>query len=100
MSLRAELEKSVTAWAAIHFPDLPAEPWVRPCADERHGHFQTHLAMVAAKAHHLNPRELADRLAKECPPPEGWEKPSVAGAGFVNYRVGPEAVSRAVDGSS
>jgi len=97
MSLRAELERSVTAWAATHFPDLPAEPWVRPCADERHGHFQTHLAMVAAKANRLNPRELAERLAKECPPPEGWEKPTVAGAGFVNYRVGPEAVSRAVD---
>ncbi|MFM8655135.1 MAG: arginine--tRNA ligase, partial [Verrucomicrobiota bacterium] len=97
MSLRAELEKSVTAWAATHFPNLPSEPWVRPCADERHGHFQTHFAMVAAKAHRLNPRELAERLAKECPPPEGWEKPTVAGAGFVNYRVGSEAVSRAVD---
>jgi len=97
MSLRAELEKSVTAWAATHFPGLPAEPWVRPCADERHGHFQTHFAMVAAKAQRLNPRDLAERLAKECPPPEGWEKPTVAGGGFVNYRVGPEAVGRAVD---
>jgi arginyl-tRNA synthetase len=97
MSLRAELEKSVAAWAVTHFPDLPAEPWVRPCADERHGHFQTHFAMVAAKARRLNPRELAERLAQECPPPDGWEKPTVAGAGFVNYRVGPEAVGRAVD---
>ena len=97
MSLRAELESCVAAWAAAHFPDLPTEPWVRPCADERHGHFQTHLAMVAAKANRLNPRELAEQLAKECPPPEGWEKPAVAGAGFVNYRVGPEAVGRAVD---
>ena len=97
MSLRAELENRVAAWAAAHFPDLPTEPWVRPCADERHGHFQTHLAMVAAKVNRLNPRELAEQLAKECPPPEGWEKPTVAGAGFVNYRVGPEAVGRAVD---
>ena len=97
MSLRAELENCVAAWAAAHFPDLPTEPWVRPCADERHGHFQTHLAMVAAKVNRLNPRELAEQLAKECPPPEGWEKPTVAGAGFVNYRVGPEAVGRAVD---
>ena len=97
MSLRAELESCVAAWAAAHFPDLPTEPWVRPCADERHGHFQTHLAMVAAKVNRLNPRELAEQLAKECPPPEGWEKPTVAGAGFVNYRVGPEAVGRAVD---
>jgi len=97
MSLRAELEQRVSAWAATHFPELPAEPWVRPCLDERHGHFQTHVAMVAAKAARQNPRELAERLARECEPPEGWEKPSVAGAGFVNYRVGAKAVGRAVD---
>ena len=97
MSLRIELEQRVAAWAGKNFPDLPAEPWVRPCADERHGHFQTHLAMVAAKATRQNPRELAERLAQDCPPPEGWEKPTVAGAGFVNYRVGATAVGRAID---
>ncbi len=97
MSLRAELETRVSAWAKANFPELPVEPWVRPCADERHGHFQTHIAMVAAKATRQNPRELAEQVARECLPPEGWEKPSVAGAGFVNYRVGPEAVGRAVD---
>ena len=97
MSLRIELEQIVSAWAARNFPDLPPEPWVRPCADERHGHFQTHLAMVAAKAIKQNPRDLAERLCKECLPPEGWEKPTVAGAGFVNYRVGPQAVGLAID---
>lgn len=97
MSLRVELERRVSAWAKANFPDLPAEPWVRPCADERHGHFQTHLAMVAAKATRQNPREIAERLARECDPPEGWEVPSIAGAGFVNYRVGPEAVGHAVE---
>ena len=97
MSLRAELEQCVSAWAAQHFPDLPAEPWVRPCTDERHGHFQTHLAMVAAKATRQNPREMAERLARECELPKGWEKATVAGAGFVNFRVGPEALGQAID---
>ena len=97
MSLRAELEQRVSAWAAQNFPSLPSEPWVRPCTDERHGHFQTHLAMVAAKATRQNPRELAERLARECEPPQGWEKGTVAGAGFVNYRVGSEALGLAVD---
>ena len=97
MSLRIELESRVAAWAQKAFPELPVEPWVRPCNDERHGHFQTHLAMVAAKATRQNPREVAQRLVNECPPPEGWEKPMVAGAGFVNYRVGPVAVGHALD---
>ena len=97
MSLRTELESRVAAWAQKAFPDLPVEPWVRPCNDERHGHFQTHLAMVAAKATCQNPREVAQRLVDECSPPEGWEKPTVAGAGFVNYRVGPTAVGHALD---
>jgi len=97
MSLRIELEQIVSAWAARNFPDLPPEPWVRPCTDERHGHFQTHLAMVAAKTTKQNPRDLAERLCKECLPPKDWEKPTVAGAGFVNYRVKPEAVGRAID---
>ena len=97
MSLRAELEQRVSAWAAQNFPSLPSEPWVRPCTDERHGHFQTHLAMVAAKATRQNPRELAERLARECEPPKGWENGTVAGAGFVNYRVGLEALGLAVD---
>jgi len=97
MSLRIELESRVAAWAQKAFPGLPVEPWVRPCNDERHGHFQTHLAMVAAKATRQNPREVAQRLVNECPPPEGWEKPTVAGAGFVNYRVGPVAVGHALD---
>ena len=97
MSLRIELESRVAAWAQKAFPGLPVEPWVRPCNDERHGHFQTHLAMVAAKANRQNPREVAQRLVNECPPPEGWEKPTVAGAGFVNYRVGPVAVGHALD---
>ena len=97
MSLRAELEKRVSAWATRNFPELPPEPWVRPCVDERHGHFQTHLAMVAAKATRQNPRALAERLARECLPPEGWENGIVAGAGFVNYKVGAEAVGHAMD---
>lgn len=97
MSLRLELEQLVSVWAKNNFPNLPPESWIRPCADERHGHFQTHLAMVAAKATRQNPREVAERLARECEPPRGWEKPRIAGAGFVNYRVGGEAVGRAVD---
>jgi len=97
MSLRAELEARIQAWAKTHFPQIGSGPWVRPCADPRHGHFQTHLPMVAAKQVGENPRDIASRLAKECAPPPNWETPEVAGSGFVNYRVQTAAVAQAVD---
>jgi arginyl-tRNA synthetase len=52
--------------------------------------------MVAAKRTGGNPIEIAERLAVECLPPVDWEKPTVAGAGFVNYRATPKAVAQAV----
>jgi len=97
MSLRAELEACVQTWAKTHFPQIGSGPWVRPCTDPRHGHFQTHLPMVAGKQVGENPRDIASRLAKECTPPPNWETPEVAGSGFVNYRVQPAAVAQAVE---
>ena len=96
MSLRAELEARVQSWTQTHYPQMGAGPWVRPCADPRHGHFQTHLPMAAGKQAGENPKEIATRLAQECTPPEGWEAPQIAGNGFVNYRVSPAAVANAV----
>jgi len=97
MSLRAELENLVQVWAQTHYPQVGTGPWVRPCADPRHGHFQTHLPMVAGKQTRTNPREIAARLASECTPPPNWAAPEVAGSGFVNYRANPSAVALAVD---
>ena len=97
MSLRAELENRVQAWAQTHYPQVGTGPWVRPCADPRHGHFQTHLPMVAGKQTGTNPREIAARLASECTPPPNWAAPEVAGSGFVNYRANPSAVALAID---
>ena len=97
MSLRAELEARIQTWAQTHFPQIGSGPWVRPCTDPRHGHFQTHLPMVAAKQVGENPRDIASRLAKECAPPPNWETPEVAGSGFVNYKVQPAAVAQAVE---
>ena len=97
MSLRAELENLVQVWAQTHYPQVGTGPWVRPCADPRHGHFQTHLPMVAGKQTGTNPREIATRLASECTPPPNWAAPEVAGSGFVNYRANPSAVALAID---
>jgi arginyl-tRNA synthetase len=97
MSLRAELEARVQTWAQTNFPQIGSGPWVRPCTDPRHGHFQTHLPMVAGKQTGENPRVIAARMAKECAVPANWENPLVAGNGFVNYKVQPTAVAQAVE---
>jgi arginyl-tRNA synthetase len=97
MYLRAELEANVQSWTQKNFPELGLGPWIRPCADPRHGHFQTHFPLVAAKQTNGNAREIATRLAEECPPPLDWEKPQIAGGGFVNYRATPIAVARGIE---
>ena len=96
MSLRAQLEARVHAWVQANYPQVGSGPWVRPCTDTRHGHFQTHFPMVAAKQTGGNGRDIASRLASECPPPPDWENPEVAGGGFVNYRAKPKAVAAAL----
>ena len=97
MYLRAELETIVQSWTQKNFPGLGFGPWVRPCTDPRHGHFQTHFPMVAAKQTGGNAREIATRLAEECSPPPDWEKAQIAGGGFVNYRATPIAVARGIE---
>ena len=97
MYLRSELEENVLSWTQKNFPGLGVGPWVRPCTDPRHGHFQTHFPMVAAKQTGGNAREIATRLAEECSPPPDWEKPQIAGGGFVNYRASPIAVARGIE---
>jgi len=66
---------------------------VRPCADPRHGDYQSAAVIGLAKARRLNPRQMAADLvsrldvAAECHPVE------IAGPGFLNFRLRTEAVA-------
>ena len=68
-------------------------PEVSATADPRFGDYQTTAAMVLAKKLRTNPRQLATDLigrldlAGLCTPPE------IAGPGFINFRLAPEAVA-------
>ena len=70
---------------------------VTPAADARFGDFQSNAAMVAAKVQKKNPRELATSILKYLQVEDLCEPPTVAGAGFINFKVLDSALSGAVN---
>jgi arginyl-tRNA synthetase len=52
-----------------------------------HGDFSSNVALQIAKALRKNPRELASALVARMPAQEHFDKPEVAGPGFINFRV-------------
>ncbi|HEX2746731.1 MAG TPA: arginine--tRNA ligase, partial [Verrucomicrobiales bacterium] len=66
---------------------------VVPAADTRFGDYQTNAAMLLAKELKTNPRALAATLAEKIDVSGISETPSVAGPGFINFTVQPEALA-------
>ena len=52
-----------------------------------HGDFASSLALQLARALKSNPRQIAERLARELPPSPLIAKVEVAGAGFLNFTL-------------
>lgn len=95
MSLATKLQGWVADWAARRCPDFQNDQWIQPCQNPQFGHFQSNLAMVAAKSLKTNPRELAAALAEHLATQPGIESAQVAGPGFVNIRFTPTAIDSA-----
>ena len=70
---------------------------VTPSADIRFGDFQANAAMVAAKALKKNPREVASSILDHLKVDDLCEVPTVAGAGFINFKVRDSALSDALN---
>jgi arginyl-tRNA synthetase len=70
---------------------------VSPAADTRFGDYQTNAAMVAAKSLKKNPREVADSILSHLQVTDLCEAPTVAGAGFINFKILDSALSGAVN---
>jgi arginyl-tRNA synthetase len=77
-------------------PELVAEVRVERARDPRHGHFATNAALLLAKPAGTNPRALAERVAAAIPPSELLESVSVAGPGFINFRLSARAFQNEV----
>ncbi len=89
MTLLQDLEARLSAAVAAVVGENPAVA-VTPAADLRFGDYQSNAAMVLAKQRKTNPRALAqeiiDRLELG-----GLATAEIAGPGFLNFRVLPEA---------
>ena len=74
-------------------PDHAGPALIRPCADPKFGDYQANGIMAVAKRLKQNPRALADKVIAQLQVAEVSEPPTVAGAGFINFRLKPAFVA-------
>ncbi len=82
------------ALAALGLPQDKAV--VVQAADSRFGDYQTNAAMVLAKETRRNPRELANEILAALDVADFADIPTIAGAGFVNFRLSDVFISKHV----
>jgi arginyl-tRNA synthetase len=73
---------------------LPNAGELTPASDPRFGDYQTNTALVLGKQRGENPRTLAGQIVAALNVVDLCEKPSVAGAGFINFVLRVEAVAK------
>jgi arginyl-tRNA synthetase len=62
-------------------------------SDARFGDYQTNAAFILAKQRGENPRDLAQRILTHLEVSDLCDQPQIAGAGFLNFTLRPEAVA-------
>ena len=98
MNVFAHVEDRIAAALA----SLKAEGWlpadlaigavdVEPAKDPAHGDLACNAAMVLAKPARMKPRDIADKLKAKLATEPGFAGVEVAGPGFLNIRLEPEA---------
>src|SRR6059058_2667574 len=73
---------------------LPAAGELAPASDPRFGDYQTNAALVLGKQRGENPRALAEQIVAQFDAGDACELPVVAGAGFINFTLRPDAVAQ------
>src|SRR6266481_5530031 len=72
----------------------PSAVVVERTRDTQHGEFATNLALRLAKPAGRKPRELAAAIVAALPASPLLARSEVAGAGFINFHLAPEAYAR------
>ncbi|MBV8973855.1 MAG: arginine--tRNA ligase, partial [Sinobacteraceae bacterium] len=98
--MKQELEQlllaSLTRLAGSVLPQMPAADAVvvERTRDAQHGDFASNLALRLAKSARRNPRELAAAIVAALPENALLARAEVAGAGFINFYLAPQAYAR------
>jgi arginyl-tRNA synthetase len=81
---------------ALAAAGFPPGGEVSPATDPRFGDYQSNVALVLGKQRGENPRKIAEAIVANLAVAEISERPSVAGAGFVNFTLKREAVEKKI----
>jgi arginyl-tRNA synthetase len=87
-SLLSEAFEKAKEGGELKTSDLPPLAIDVP-KDPAHGDLASNLALVLARSEGRSPREIAATLVKLLPPSEDVAAVSVAGPGFLNFRLAP-----------
>ncbi|HST29633.1 MAG TPA: arginine--tRNA ligase [Chthoniobacterales bacterium] len=74
---------------------LPNVGELTQATDPRFGDYQTNAALILGKQRSENPRAVAEKILKVLDVADLSEQPSVAGAGFINFKLRTDAVAKA-----
>jgi arginyl-tRNA synthetase len=77
---------------------LPDAGELTPATDPRFGDYQTNVALVLGKQRGENPREVAEKIVEHLDIGDLCEPPTIAGPGFINFRLRPGAVAERTAG--
>jgi len=75
---------------------LPEAGELRQATDPRFGDYQTNAALVLGKQRGESPRVVAEKILDTLDVVDLCQPPSVAGAGFINFKLRAETVAKAV----
>jgi len=79
---------------ALARADLPKAGELAQATDARFGDYQTNAALVLGKQRGENPRVVAEKIVAQLDVSDVCERPTVAGAGFINFTLRQAAVEK------
>ncbi|MEI8315004.1 MAG: arginine--tRNA ligase, partial [Verrucomicrobiota bacterium] len=75
-------------------------PAMLRAADPKFGDYQANGIMAVAKARKENPRALAEQIIQQLDVTGICEPPTIAGAGFINFKLKPAFVAEQITGAA
>lgn len=91
------LQQALSAYATEAHFEMPKQPvFVERPRELDHGDFSSNIAMICAKSLKIAPREFAEKLIGHFPENDLIEAISLAGPGFINFKLSQRALHTAL----